>query len=1056
MLALIYLATAVYLGERLCRRFYHFVSPPQRWAAGALVGLLLSSWFTYLAARVFAAAKTPLLWGNILFFVAAGAALFWLHRRPTENARWIEPRAEGSDWWDWLTLGMYFLLASWMMFATLGFKDGKLLIGNNEWSDFGPNTAIAQSFAVGHNFPTQYPHFAGEPIRYHFLFYFQAGNLEFLGLNLAWSLNILSILSLVCMLALVMALGELLFNSRMVGRIGSALFFFHGSLSFIPFLRSQSSVAGAIRAIFNLREFLPSGYPYRGELWGIWTQIVFINQRHLASSIGILLVVLIFLIYQYRQRLLERRIEPALSANNLALGSPPLDSAAVDEVQSESGGEIEPALSANNLAVGSPPFDSAAVDEAQSDNGREIEVALTAGDQPMLQPPDSAPVGEAPSHGDSAIKDFRDPISKVIMVIRDNVVSSMSFIFSGLLLGALPFWNAPVFTSAFAVLLFLFLLFPYRRHMVALGLTAAVVALPQILYLRSGDVRPTTHSLFHWGYVIDNPTIGKVIKYLAFSFGVKWLLIILALIFLSWFHRRLFIAISSLFLLTFCFQFSDELLANHKFLNIWLILANLFVAYGLWQLWQLKGRGRVITGQQAAIVLSIFIVIGGIIDLFPVHNSFYMEMAYSNDRLVNWTLSETKPDATFLTDRYVNHPILLAGRRIFYGWPYFTWGAGYDTDAREKIYRQMFESQDPQQVFRLLKENGISYVAFDNGVRRGGFIKGANEQLYTDNFPKVFEDKENRYDSLTIYKVAEAIGHFPSPSQGSPAVAHAESPGLSMFEGGKGTGNGQFDWPRGLAVDGAGNVLVSDANNGRIQKFSSAGVFLASIGRSGSGEGEFRAPNGIAVDKSGNIYVADVLNQRVQKIKPDATFIAQWNGPEPGFVGPGDIAMGPDNSIYVVDQGNARIVKFGSGWRVLAVWGTRGAGDGQFNEATSVAVDEKTNRVYVADPRNRRIEVFDTNGKFVANWFVEEWQPKENLWYFQDLVVDSKAGRLYASSTATDEVLVFDLNGKKIGSLKPNPPDKLEGASSLALTNGRLYVLNTFSARVSRIDLETK
>ncbi|MCA1606506.1 MAG: hypothetical protein LC775_13795 [Acidobacteria bacterium] len=132
MLALIYLASAVYLGERLCRRFYHFASPPHRWAAGTLVGLLLSSWFTYLAARVFAPAKTPLLWGNILFLVVAAAAIFWLHRRPSEDARWIEPRAEGSDRWDWLTLGIYFLLASWMMLATLGFKDGKLLIGNNE------------------------------------------------------------------------------------------------------------------------------------------------------------------------------------------------------------------------------------------------------------------------------------------------------------------------------------------------------------------------------------------------------------------------------------------------------------------------------------------------------------------------------------------------------------------------------------------------------------------------------------------------------------------------------------------------------------------------------------------------------------------------------------------------------------------------------------------------------------------------------------------------------------------------------------------------------------
>ena len=186
-----------------------------------------------------------------------------------------------------------------MMFATLDFKNGAILIGINQWSDYGPNTAIVQNFALGHNFPAEYPHFAGEPIRYHFLFYFLAGNLEFLGLNLAWSLNIISVLTMVCMLAQVIALGELLFKSRAVGIVASAFFFFHGTLNLVPFLRGQTSVKGALLAAYKLASYLSSGYPYRGEDWGIWTQVVFVNQRHFASSIGIFLVVLFFLFDRY-------------------------------------------------------------------------------------------------------------------------------------------------------------------------------------------------------------------------------------------------------------------------------------------------------------------------------------------------------------------------------------------------------------------------------------------------------------------------------------------------------------------------------------------------------------------------------------------------------------------------------------------------------------------------------------------------------------------------------------------------------------------------------------
>ena len=80
------------------------------------------------------------------------------------------------------------------MFATLNLREGRIEIGLNQWSDYGPNTAIVQNFAFGKNFPAEYPHYAHEPIKYHFLFYFMAGNLEFLGLNLAWAENAISIL----------------------------------------------------------------------------------------------------------------------------------------------------------------------------------------------------------------------------------------------------------------------------------------------------------------------------------------------------------------------------------------------------------------------------------------------------------------------------------------------------------------------------------------------------------------------------------------------------------------------------------------------------------------------------------------------------------------------------------------------------------------------------------------------------------------------------------------------------------------------------------------------
>ncbi len=119
----------------------------------------------------------------------------------------------------------------------------------------------------------------------------------------------------------------------------------------------------------------------------------------------------------------------------------------------------------------------------------------------------------------------------------------------------------------------------------------------------------------------------------------------------------------------------------------------------------------------------------------------------------------------------------------------------------------------------------------------------------------------------------------------------------SMFKGGKGTENGEFDSPTGIAFDGNGNVLVADAGNERIEKFSPTGAFLSIIGANGNGHGQLAEPNGIAVDQAGNIYVAEVGNHCVRKLAPDGSFIAEWKGPDPGFYGPRRIAIGPDDSI---------------------------------------------------------------------------------------------------------------------------------------------------------------
>lgn len=656
MLGVLWLLVITYFGHRICQRFYQFTSIQHRLATSFLVGLLLSSWITYLGALVFSSSWNPLISGNVIFLIVVGLVCYKMPNSPLPDLR-RNSSPTTSDRWDYALLGVFLVFSCWLMFAPLNFTNGQFLISIKGWSDFGANMSLVQSFALGHNFPTQHPFYAGEMIHYHFLFWFQAANLEFLGLNPVWSVNILSILSLLALLVLIMALGEVLFDSRAVGRIAAGLFFFNSSLSYLTFLRSQHSVAGAISSAWHATDFLTSGYPFRGEGWGALSANLYAYQRHLISGIGILLVVMIFAISRYR-------------------------------------GLFE-------VGKGSNP---------QADNSCET--------------------------GD------RELTSATEILPRELA----SFIFSGVLIGLLPYWNSPVFLSALVIFGIAFLLLRYRVYTACLIGAALLVGLPQVLLLRSGNV--IHPPIFHFGYTLDHPTLWLVIKYLGWTFGLKWLLIVIALLFASDFHRRLMIALMSLLVVVFVLQLSPDIFNNHKLLNVWATIANLYAGYALWRIGQRK-----IVGIAVAIVLAVGVTFGGIIDLMPIHNDGALTIPYANDRLTQWLLNSTKPSDVFLTHQLLTHPILFSGRKIFLGNTLFAWTAGYELAQRERDYHSMFEEKDFAKLNRLLDENHIAYVAIDDGVRHNNTIKELNESVYQQHFEKVFDDTEHHYDNVTFYKV---------------------------------------------------------------------------------------------------------------------------------------------------------------------------------------------------------------------------------------------------------------------------------------------------------------
>ena len=114
---------------------------------------------------------------------------------------------------------------------------------------------------------------------------------------------------------------------------------------------------------------------------------------------------------------------------------------------------------------------------------------------------------------------------------------------------------------------------------------------------------------------------------------------------------------------------------------------------------------------------------------------------------------------------------------------------------------------------------------------------------------------------------------FPAQAQTINTIAGAGTRGYSG-DGGAAT-NAKLNYPTSVAVDGSGNVYISDQYNNCIRKVSASGIIttIAGTGTAGySGDGgpavnaQFYQPFGVAVDGSGNVYIADAYNGRIRKI----------------------------------------------------------------------------------------------------------------------------------------------------------------------------------------------
>ncbi len=164
----------------------------------------------------------------------------------------------------------------------------------------------------------------------------------------------------------------------------------------------------------------------------------------------------------------------------------------------------------------------------------------------------------------------------------------------------------------------------------------------------------------------------------------------------------------------------------------------------------------------------------------------------------------------------------------------------------------VIDAWDQEQI-DVYNAAGVLQFSFD-GTTGGGDLFDKPKGVAVDGSDKIYvADSEN--DQIQIFNSAgsflDKFGSFCNIDFPGPSCVDPDGGGPLEL------GDGQFNFPVGIAVGSTGIIYVADEGNERIQLFDSSGSFLAEIGSSGSGDGEFNQLRDVAVETCGKFYVAD-------------------------------------------------------------------------------------------------------------------------------------------------------------------------------------------------------
>ena len=311
-----------------------------------------------------------------------------------------------------------------------------------------------------------------------------------------------------------------------------------------------------------------------------------------------------------------------------------------------------------------------------------------------------------------------------------------------------------------------------------------------------------------------------------------------------------------------------------------------------------------------------------------------------------------------------------------------------------------------------------------------------------------------------------------------------------------------LSFPIGVAVDGAGNLYIADSNNHRIRRVDPSGTIttIAGTGTSGhSGDGgpavsaQLFNPRGVAVDGAGNLYIADIRNHRIRRVDAFGTITTIAGTGREGYSGdngpavgaqldfPAGVAVDGVGNFYIADSENARIRRVAPSGTITTIAGTGEwdfSGDGgpavqaALSVPTGVTVDRAGN-LYIADSRNHRIRRVDPSGTITtiagtrSRGYSGDGGPAVQAWLsFPIGVAVDGAGNLYIADSENHRIRRVDASGIRTittivgtgsrgysGDGGPAVSARLNRPRGIAVDSaGNFYIADSENHRIRRVD----